>query len=177
MSSLQITVYCCLFRSKYLNKICISTKTCRQTTLTCDLNYPCNTGFITGTLLCIHVWTLIIQTEYYVSMLIHRFVLFWVAYVKGTLHRQREVIQTDTSICSCNVPSIIYLFYNFSNSFNIKTADFNRTLRSNKKKHHRCDVTIRLLLITHGGSVIRDFNLLHTVEAWYEISNLACCIL
>jgi len=137
----------------------------------------CNTGFITGILLCIHVWTLIIQMEYYVSMLIYRLVLLQVDYVKATLHRQREVIQTDGSICSCNVPSIIYLFYNFSNSFNIKTADFSRTLCSNLKKKHRCDVTTRLLLITHGGSVIRDLNLLHTVEAWYEISNLACCIL
>jgi len=32
-----------------------------------------------------------IQTEYYVSMLIRRF--------DATLHRQREVIQTDGSIC------------------------------------------------------------------------------
>jgi len=54
--------------------------------------------------------THIIKTEYYVSMLIRRFVSLRVACVKSyharpkverdaTLHRQREVIQTDGSIC------------------------------------------------------------------------------
>jgi len=44
--------------------------------------------------------------EYYVSMLIRQFVSLWVACVKSyhtrskaTLHRQREGIQTDGSIC------------------------------------------------------------------------------
>ena len=52
----------------------------------------------------------VIKTEYYVSMLIRRFVSLRVACVKSyharpkverdaTLHRQREVIQTDGSIC------------------------------------------------------------------------------
>jgi len=52
----------------------------------------------------------VINTEYFVSMLIRRFVSLRVACVKSyharpkverdaTLHRQREVVQTDGSIC------------------------------------------------------------------------------
>jgi len=48
----------------------------------------------------------------------------------ATLNRQREVIQTNGLICLCYVPFIIYLFHNFSHSFNIKTADFYRTFLS-----------------------------------------------
>jgi len=75
-----------------------------------------------------------IQTEYYVSMLTHRFVSLRVACVKSyhvrpnverdvTLHRQQEVIQTDGSLGYRNVPFIIYLFHNFSNILNLKTTD------------------------------------------------------
>ena len=48
----------------------------------------------------------------------------------STLHRQREVIQINGSICYCNVPFIICLFNNFSNSLNLNTADFHRNLLS-----------------------------------------------
>jgi len=71
----------------------------------------------------------------------------------------------------------MYNLHNFYKSVNQKknTADFYRTKLSILRKN-RCVVTARLLLITHGGSVIRVFNPLHTMETWYRIFNPASCI-
>ena len=56
--------------------------------------------------------TMIIQTGYYVKMFIHLFVSHWVAWVKLTLCRQCEVIQTGGSICSHYVFFILnYIFF------------------------------------------------------------------
>ena len=76
-------------------------------------------------------------------MLIRQFVSLQVA----TLHRQRELIQTDRSICLRNVTFIIHLFHNFSNNFKSKNSWFtmNFTLSSkNKQINKNIGVTSQL---------------------------------
>jgi len=56
------------------------------------------------------------QTEYNVNMLIRQFVSLRVS--RGTtLLRQREVLQTDGSICLRKGPFIIYILHNSSNRY------------------------------------------------------------
>ena len=73
------------------------------------------------------------QTEYYVSMLIRRFVSLQVACVKS-FHARPKATRSDTNrrinlLVPRNVPFIIYIFHNFSNSFNLKATDFHWNVR------------------------------------------------
>ena len=61
------------------------------------------------------------------------------------------------------------------------TTKIDITWKVHVKKYVMCtqlmlDGNKRVLLITQGRRVVRDFNPLHTKEAWYGISNPASCI-
>jgi len=75
--------------------------------------------------------------EYYFSMLIRRFVSLRVAGVKSyharskveldaTLHKHRELIQTDRSTCLRNIPCIIYIFHKIDTRLISKAVYFNK---------------------------------------------------
>jgi len=85
-------------------------------------------------------------------MLIHQFVSLQVA----TLHRQREVIQTDGSICLRNVTFIIYLFHNFSNNFKSNNSWFTMNFLLSSKNN--IGVTSQL-----------ECYWLHMAGVWYRI--------